>query len=129
MTPQLFWEEANRTEVRSVEELDRLVDQLTVEARADMPLTVELHVGDETAMSIVVGREESHVEFHSAATHPPIVACHGPWNDDELIEFSHRGQYSELPRRYFVPIADAREALRRYFRTGTRPDNIAWSYD
>ena len=125
--PDLVWGQSDRAKVRSVEDLDRLVDQLTSEASEGLPFAVELYIRDGTGMYIVVGRQESHVEFFSAHSHPPVIGCRGPWDDDDLVEFTYRGQYSELPKRFTVPISDAREALRRFFQTGKRPDNIAWN--
>src|SRR5690349_12185345 len=103
MTPYLIWGEDERADIRSVEELDQLVDQLTMLAKEDMPFTVDLYVDDQTALYIVIEREESQVTFASARSHPPIISSLGPWDDDEPIEFTYRGQESSVPRRYFVP--------------------------
>jgi hypothetical protein len=126
--PYLLWREDERSEIRTVQELDELVDRLTLEAKADMPFTVELHTADETLLCIVIGREESHVLFHSATSSPPILSSLGPWDDDEPIEFTYQEQESSVPKRFTVPIEDAREALRLFYQTGTRPDNIAWNW-
>jgi hypothetical protein len=128
-TPELFipylqWHE--RAEVHSLQQLDLLVDHLTTEANADAPFTVDLHANPRTGLLIVLGREESHVEFYSADSRPPIVTCRGSWEDDELIVFYYRGHHSELPKRAWIPIEDDRETLRRYFLTGKRPENIRW---
>ena len=37
---------------------------------------------------------------------------------DDLIPFAGNGQYSELPRRYWIEVAAARGAVRHYLRTG-----------
>lgn len=124
--PYLLWHEDNRSEIDSVEELDRALDRLTAEAREDLPFAVQVCLDDRTAMLIVVGRDVSHVEFTSPTSRPLVVVCEGPWDDDELIELTHGGVWSELPRRYWVPISEAREAVRAFFRTGTRPNNIRW---
>jgi len=126
MTPYLIWDEDNRAEVRSVEELDLLVDRLTVEARESVPFAVELHVGERTSMFIVVGWKESHMEFYSPAYRPYLWSCRDLWDDDEHVEFFYRGHHSGVPRRYTVPADEAREAMRRFFHTGARPDNVAW---
>lgn len=127
MTPYLVWDEDNRAEIDSVEELDRLVDRLTAEALEAVPFTVTLQVDDDTSMFIVVGRDESHMEFYSTACDPHLWSCRGPWDDDEHIEFLYRGHDSGIPKRYCVPIADARKALRQFFRTGgQRPENVEW---
>ena len=127
MTPHLVWHENEHAEVHSVDELDLLIDQLTIQAQQTMPFSIELSVNNETGLLVVVGCEESHMEFYSAQSKPPILGCVGPWDDDELIVFSQRGHYSEMYKRYCVPITEARKALRQYFQTGMRPDNIMWA--
>ena len=127
MTLHLSWHENEFVEVHSVDELDQLIDQLTMQAKQRMPFSIELSVNNATSLLIVVGREESHMEFYSGQSRPPIVGCVGPWNDDEFIVFSHRGHYSEIDKRYCVPVMDARKALRQYFQTGLRPNNILWT--
>lgn len=123
----LVWsdEEDGRREVATVEELDRVVDELS--ASADSPFSVELMVDENTAISVVVGLDISLVNFYSATEQPNYLGSVGPWDDDELVVFYHRGHYSEVPKVHFVPIDDAREALRYYFRTGQRPPNITWT--
>jgi hypothetical protein len=126
---RVSWGPGESTEVASVEELDRLLDDLSAKARSQGPFTVEISVNDRTAISAVLGRDDSHLEFYSPDQGALVIGCRGPWDDDTLIPFTYMGSYSELPRRYFVPVKQAREALRRYFLTGVRPENIAWNLD
>jgi hypothetical protein len=112
--------------VTSVEELDQLLDHLTALARHEGPFSVDLSINDRSDIGAVLGRDESHLEFYSADEPPTYSASSGPWDDDTLIPFMHHGSYSELPRRYFVPADEARAALRSYFLTGRRPENIDW---
>jgi len=125
--PYLRWDVNSRVVIRSLAELNRILDQISSEAAVDMPVTVELFVNSETGLSATFGREESHVEFYSATNKPPVVGCSGPWSDDVLISFLHQGEYTEIERRYCVPAADARKALEQYFQTGDRPTNIRWN--
>lgn len=125
--PYLLWGDNKRAEFRSLAQLEELIGQLSFDAATcGMPLGVQVCLNAETALLITVGSEESHLEFYSAAGHPRGVGSRGPWDDDKLIEADFMGQTSELPRRYWVPITDAREALRRFYLTGARPDNITW---
>ena len=127
ITAELTWDDDDHASVKSVEELDELLDHLPFTVRADLPFTVECQVNDETCLMITLGGNESHVEFYSMTERPPIAVCLGPWNDGTFVPFYRRWRYSEVERQFFVPLADAREALRRYVRTGERPDNIAWN--
>lgn len=128
MTPYLEWDQdSKRLEIYSEQELDSIVDRLTDSAiQEGRPMSIELYVSTETCLSIGIGRIESHVEFYDATKKPPIVACCGLWDSDELLVFFHRGTYSEMPKCYCIPIEEAREALREYFRTGQQPQNITW---
>ena len=129
MIPYLIWDEDNRVEIRSVEELEQLLDLLTVEAREDIPLSVELHVEEGISMYIVVGGEASPIAFYSATSRPPVIGGLGQYNNtDETIEYNHRGHYSVIRKQYAVPIVAAREAFRQFFQTRKRPNNIAWEY-
>lgn len=129
MQLHIEWDEDQREIVRSVEELDAWLDRLTQAAEVAAELfTVELHTPDDQVLALIVGGEESQVAFYSAAHNPPYLSSLGPWEDDEPIEFAHRGQYSSLPRRFFVPIAEARESMRRFFQARTLPDNICWNW-
>ena len=125
----LVWgdEEHCRTEVSTEEELDRVVDELTATAATDAPFSIELMVNEDTAISIVVGLDISLVNFYSATNKPNYSGSIGPWDEDESIVFYYRGHYSEVSKAHFVPIDDAREALRCYFRTGQRPKKITWT--
>ena len=126
MQPFLIWEEDRRIAITSVAMLDAIVDELDASARAAMPITIELYHDEEQMLLIVVGQETSYVQFYSTAYHPHLWTCRGEWNDDEHIEFLYRGHHSGIDKRYTVPIAEAREALRRFFIAGVRPDNIQW---
>ena len=127
MIPYLVWHENESREIHSLEELDQLMHDLDHEGCESTPFSVSLQVNPETELYIVVGCEESHVEFYAADQSPLVVSCTGPWDDDVLIAFYYRGHYSEMPRRYCVPIADAKEAMRQYFLTGKRPQNLKWN--
>lgn len=125
--PYLLWGDDERAEFDSLPQLEELIDQLTSKAAAQKTsLAVQVCINAETGLLISVGSEASHMEFTSPTGRPRGVASRGPWDDDRLVEMDFMGQISELPRRYWVPIADAREALRRFYLTGTRPNNIAW---
>jgi hypothetical protein len=127
MTAYILWDRNERTEFSSLEELEKLIDQLSAKAQeTNVPLGVQVCVYENTGLLITVGREESHLEFYSASDRPRGVGSLGPWDNDELIEGNFMGERSEMARRYWVPMADAREALRRYFQTGVRPDNMNW---
>jgi hypothetical protein len=124
----VLWETGERADFRTLAELMHLIDQLAVQARSDnMPLAIQVLGTANSALVLTVGSEESHLAYVAATQCPRGVGCHGPWADDTLIVINFMGEPSDVPRRYFVPAAEAREALPRYIATGSRPDNIRWS--
>ncbi len=125
--PYLVWDMGQRSEVQSEEQLTHLIEQVVLEAQNDMPFTVEIRVSKDTGLSMVVGLNESHMEFYSESEGPLVVGCKGPWNTDELIAFLHWGEYTEMPRKFWVPFSSAKVAFFEYFRTGKRPNNIQWN--
>jgi hypothetical protein len=121
------WERNKSQVVYTLQDLEKLLEQLTLEAvqNAD-PIAIQIKANPDTALLISVGRAESHVAFYATSARPLIVVCRGPWDTDELIEFNQMDEPSSVKKRYCVPAKDAREAVRRYFITGARPDNIEW---
>ena len=127
-------------EILSLAQLEQLIEDGTAEAlKEGMPLGIELRVNLETDLGFSVGHTASHLEFYSiqgrdkddigfySQTHPPqIVVSLGPWDSEECIELNFTGEPSSVPLRHCVPIADALEAVRCYYKTGARPDNIQW---
>ena len=130
MTAYLEWDRNQRTNAFSVQELDRILDQLTLQATNELPFSVDLVLDSGDALSIVVGDIITPVNFYSSAGHPLVVGCSGFWEGeegDQEFVFDHRGSYSEIEKRYTIPIANAREAMRRFFATARRPDGIPWN--
>lgn len=127
MFPKLMWNGINHVTVHSVHDLDHFLDRLTIDAQDELPFTVELQMSPDTGLSIVVGGEASHMEWFAETSRPPAVGCSGPWDSDDLIVFLHQGEYSELPKRFFIPHDQARDAMREYFQTGSRPRNVVWN--
>ncbi len=130
MNASLEWDRNQRATVSSVQELDCLLDQLTREAAHSYPFSVDLILDSGDALSMVIGESITPVQFYSLTGHPLVVGCSGPWEGeegDQLFVFDHRGSYSEIEKRYTIPIADAREATRRFLATGERPHNVTWN--
>jgi hypothetical protein len=121
-TPYLLWHNGKQ-EVNSLAELDALLDAL---ATTSQDFSVELCVNNLTALSITVGSNESHVEFYSEIEHPPVSICKGNRNADGRYLFLHQGEPSSVWKRDCVPIEMARAAMREYFLTKARPNNIPW---
>lgn len=129
MRKTLIWGDGEdcRKEITTEEELDRVIEQLTDIAYQSKPFTIELSVNTSTAISMIVGLDISLLNFYSSTSQPRYFGSLGPWDETEWIVFYHREHYSETPKTYFVPVADARESFRLYFCMGSRPENIRWT--
>jgi hypothetical protein len=125
LTPYMIWEDRKK-EIISFSDLEILLDILTQKALATSPFSVELFMDDETGFLMTVGANESHVEFYSKTEHPPVVACQGDFDSDELFDFLRQGEPSSVSKRSCVSREKAETAIRSYFLTKKRPNNIRW---
>lgn len=128
------WDRHGPTGVDTVEELDALLDRLDAESR-EQPLlyAVSLWTGPRQpddkglALTLVVGAETSPVEWTSPEPPYGRASWNGGTDEDPPFVASYGGQWSELDAWMPVPIADAREAARRFFTNGGQcPDNLRW---
>ena len=126
-TSYMVWDSNARLALDSIENMENKIRDISDMAKGGMPVSVQVKVNPHTSLLITVGKEVSHLEFYSEEANPLVIGCLGPWDSDELIEFSHMGEFTEMEKRFFVPISDAQVALREYFFTGKRPTNISWN--
>jgi hypothetical protein len=127
MSTMLFGYGHEPVEITTIDELERWLDVLSEEARVSMNFGVRIAImEDESSLMLTVGGEESHMEYYAGKEKPMVRGCNGPWDSDELISFFLNGAYSEVKKRYFVPMEIARESARIYFLTGKRPQNVDW---
>jgi hypothetical protein len=120
------WTENRVALVDSVEALDRLLDDLNEEARLK-PFMAELQSANSDTMSIGLGRDVSVLSWVQASGDPPYFASKGAGDNRNAVEvFFYRGQWSEFPAWSTIPVGLAREAMRRFFRSGTLPENVTW---
>jgi hypothetical protein len=124
--PQLSWDEhATMVPIASERELMQQLDRIAAEADAAAPPLVELFMPGGSSMAIGVGRDHSVVTFIRSLGEPDYLSK-GADEDGEPPLFYFHGADSEFPPGSAVPVEDAYEAMRRFYRTGERPDNIDW---
>jgi Immunity protein Imm1 len=121
----LNWGE-NEVAVGSVQELDALLDRLTVEAEQDTPFMVALSREDESTLSIGLGRPESVASYVPGSLEPPYLVSRGKGDGDGPVEFFFGGQMTEFPPTSAVPVEAARDALRVFFETGELSPDLDW---
>jgi hypothetical protein len=120
------WGEDGRAEVGSIEELDRLLDGLAASV-LEKPLMAELIAENGDSLAAGLGRDESVLSWINGDQNPPYYASKGDSGAGGMIVFFYRGDWSEFPRWSAIPVARAREAMRRFFTTGQMPDNVEWT--
>ena len=115
-------------ELGDLAELDALLDRVSSEAPEGRPTGVHLFSPEGACLTLALGSEESVLGFIDASCEPPYFASKGEVEDVEpLFTFYVCSEHhTEVPRRNVVSTGAAREAAREFFRTGRRPENVAW---
>ena len=132
MPGSLSWERDHKADVSTVEELDAVLTSIAEQAEGGRAVAVQLFMNSGIGLCIVVGGDVSLASFYSEHGGPLVVNVCGQLpeeeigRDDEIVIFSYEGEYSEVLRRECVPVAMAHEAMRLFFVTGQRPDNLMW---
>jgi Immunity protein Imm1 len=110
--------------VRSEQELLDRLREIAAHAGEAPPL-VELYQPDGSSLAIGVGAERSVVTFIPSPDEPDWLS-RGEDDDGAPPVFYLHGHYSDFSPDAAVPADAAVEAMRRFYATGQRPDNIAW---
>jgi hypothetical protein len=131
--PTLSWfegytDEGQSTEVTTTAEVDQMLDELTTRAQTSgLPFNVDLDRHDGTHMSIVVGAEETFIEWVQRKPWSSRAATRDRPPDDDVVSFAGYGQYSEIPHYLWIDIALGREAIRHYLQSGTLLATLRWT--
>lgn len=128
------WDVDDERQAATVEEMDALLDELDAASRErPLPYAVTVWTGPEAdgrdgpALTFVVGTDTSPVQWSSPGPPYGRASWNGGSDDEPYFVANFGGQWSELDAWMPIPIADAREAARRFFATGGQcPDNITW---
>ncbi|MGH3318611.1 MAG: Imm1 family immunity protein [Streptosporangiaceae bacterium] len=125
----LSWDErGSLAPVSSKEELDRLLDDVSGQA-ADggspcMATMLDADDPEGPALSIGCGASVS-VAVWQLPSAPTSLVSHGEAEREPLV-FSYCGEDATYDPPAAIPNAQAREAMRAFYATGTRPDTFAW---
>ena len=128
------WDRHEPRDVGTVEQLDTLLNELDAESRSQvLPYAVSLWTGPHAdgesgyALTLVVGTETSPVQW--TAPGPPYsrASWNGGTDEEPYFTANYGGERSDLDAWMSIPIADAREAARRFFVSGGNcPANLTW---
>ena len=123
-TWRLEWDRKG-ADVSTVQELDRLLDELTMEG-SDAPFMVDLLSPSGDSLSVGLGRGKSVLSGYRPTGILPYYASTGTIDVAGTIWFDYRGSPSEFPMWSAIPIIDARAAIGEFFQTGQRPKTVEW---
>lgn len=119
-----------RTPIASLSELDARLDQIAAQAEASEPLIAELvDLRRGGSLGIGLGRAGSVLAFKRSDLPPYYQSTGGTRassSPNDFVVFYYQGQWTEFPARAVVSNESAREAMRIFFGTGERPENILW---
>jgi hypothetical protein len=113
-------------EISSVHELEQWLDKLAGLCSPESPRIFRLCVHG-YKVDIAFGLPDSCVSLERESGMPPYFMTLGEATDEGDVEFYLFGNHrTKIPRRNLVPMAQARQAVREFFETGSRPASVRW---
>jgi hypothetical protein len=118
--------------VMTLDELDAALDELDLAARRDGPRYAFISFDDETELNMLglgVGADQvplSHTDERPDGSTPWDVQSCGDLAAAGWSEWGYTDSCSKVANCALVPAPQAREAARRWFQDGMRPDNVTW---
>lgn len=114
-------------EASSADELDRAIEDAIAEAQsANMLNIVFVETPNGNELSIVLGGDETVVQFTYASLDPPYLVSRGKSGQEEpvMTAYVSLNHHTEFPRKWVIPMEDGRAALQEFVRTSLPPTNI-----
>lgn len=121
---QVFSSNVDYLEVSNVAELDTELDRLA-ELNRGKPVIVEIINEKGDSLSIGLGGNESLL--HLVSSNGPYWVSTGNARAKGTAVFYLDGQWTEIRRKQLVPIAEAREAVRHWYLTGSLSPALRWT--
>lgn len=120
--------EAEAVSVRSLVELDALLDDLECLARSTgAPFLVVLVAGDGSSLTIGVGRDESVASFSDGSDDAlSFASIPIPDRKGEPLVFELDGEPNEMLAELSTPAESTRQAARYFFSEGGRDPQLRW---
>jgi hypothetical protein len=115
--------------VSTTGELDSLLDEITAEAqRAKRPELPTLYDERGRSLAIGVGDRFSLLAWTDNNSDDDALLSKGdePVDDDHEVGFFYGNQYSFFPVTALISVDLAREAMRQFITSDTRPTVIRW---
>ena len=113
-------------EIANVAELDHLLDEIASNTTPEHPIIVFVYAYG-YQVSIGLGHTESFIHFESESGEPPYLITVGDEEAEGVLAFFLFGNHhTEIPRRYLIPIEEARDIVKEWLQTGVRPMDQKW---
>jgi Immunity protein Imm1 len=118
--------------VTTLDELDAALDELDRVARREGPRYAFISFDDDTELNLLslgVGADRvpvSHTDERCDGSEPWDVQSCGDGAASGCTEWGYMDSWNKVANRLLVPAPQAREAARRWFENGARPDNVTW---
>jgi hypothetical protein len=113
-------------EASSADELGRILDQVGLHASWEAPTIVFVEAHDYRVL-VGLGCKKSFLQFEPESGDPPYLVTVGDAGAQGLVAFYLFGNHhTEIPRRYLIPAARAREVLKEWIQTAVRPSSLEW---
>ncbi len=113
---------------RSMEEADRLLDQLA-ESHRGAPIVVELVAESGRSATIGVGAACTAVYLESSGDRPSRYSACGDGSSRGAVVFHYGGHWTEIGPGYLVPMDVGREAVRQWLANETLTPLVRWQAD
>jgi hypothetical protein len=116
------------TGVSGTAELDRLLDGITADAKhTGRPELPTLYDDRGRSLAIGVGDQSSLLVWTEDDSDGSSLLSQGvTQGGGDEVGFFYGNQYSYFPATALIPIDLAREAMRQFITSGTRPTVVAW---
>lgn len=122
------WSEDAAVEIRSIQELDHLLDDLAAQTPEDRPILVDLIHVESGILEVGIGCRVSVLCHVPASGDPPYLVSLGDEAETGDVGFYGYGEWSEFSREECVPIEVARQAAREFFISGGLSTRVRWKW-
>ncbi len=123
----LQWKDDEPHEAPTVDELNRMLDQVAADHDEMSPVLVQLQSPTGEVLMVGIGGRLSVLDHIAASGWPAQHSVGDP--TDQTIDYRMGSYDSDMPRAYAIPYIVAREAVEYSYRTGQLLEDVIWEND
>ena len=120
---RVTWSADGSSSIRSITELDRLLDKLEEEHGPKNPIILIVDGPGQESVYVGVGGDMSFV----SGTEEPYLTTVSEDSAGGEIEYLFQGHHSPVARKQLIPKDLARKIIREFFVTGVLPSWQTWT--